>query len=269
MLLFLVACGLTLAFGLLRIVNLAHGALYLCGAYVALELSQRGVPYAMALIAAILVTALVGLALQRGLLARVPGDELAQILLTIGIAYIASDLIVALVGADPQTPPRPPGLDGTFAFAGGRFPVFRLVVIGVGAAIFVLVETVLARTPLGRAIRAAVDDREIARTVGVRVPLLFTTVFAFGAALAGLAGVLGGAFSGVTPQSGFDVVILALAIVVGGGLGSVRGAFVVALGVGFVVQFGTVYYPGFALFATYIPIAIVLAVRPRGLFGAA
>ncbi|GAC1421206.1 MAG: branched-chain amino acid ABC transporter permease [Candidatus Velthaea sp.] len=269
MLLFLVACGLTLAFGLLRIVNLAHGALYLSGGYLALALSARGVPYWVALLAAVVFSAALGLALERGLLARIGGDELAQILVTIGVAYVVGDVIVALAGADPQTPPRPPGLEGTIAVGDGRFPAFRLALIGIGFAIFALVEGVLVATPLGRSIRAAVDDREIARTVGVRVPLLFSGVFAFGAALAGFAGVLGGAFSGLTPQSGFDILILALAVVVAGGLGSVRGAFLVALAAGTIVQFGTVYFPGFALFATYVPIVLFLSVRPRGLFGAA
>ncbi|GAC1404579.1 MAG: hypothetical protein NVSMB64_07980 [Candidatus Velthaea sp.] len=235
MLLFLVACGLTLAFGLLRIVNLAHGALYLIGGYTALALTAHGVPYWIALLGAIALAAVLGLAFERSLLARAGTDELAQILVTIGIAYVTGDAIVALAGADPQTPPRPPGLEGSIAIGAGRFPVFRLAVIAAGLGIFAFVQSVLVATPLGRWIRAAVDDREIARTVGVRVPLLFSGVFTFGAALAGFAGVLGGAFTGLTPQSGFEILILALAVVVAGGLGSVRGAFLVAIAAGAIV----------------------------------
>jgi len=269
MLLFLVACGLTVTFGLLRVVNLAHGAFYVVGGYLAYALVQRGLPWFGALGIAVVLVALAAALFERVLIRRVAERESPQILLTIGVAYVVGDAIVALAGGAPLSPERPPGLEGVVTIAGATFPTFRFALVVCGAVVFALLEMLFSATRFGLQIRAAIDDREMARSIGIAVPRLFTIVFTAGAALAAFAGVLGGAFTGLEPQSGFTMLILALAVVVAGGLGSIRGAFVAALAIGAVVQFGTVYFPAYALFATYLPVAIILALRPRGLLGAA
>ena len=268
MLLFLVACGLTVTFGLLRVVNLAHGAFYVAGGYIAYALVQAGVPWYGALALAVAIVAGFAALFERLLLRRVAERELPQILLTVGIAYMVGDAIVALAGGAPLSPARPPGLEGIVAIGGTSYPTFRLALVVVGIVVFFGLEALFTRTRIGLQIRAAIDDREMARSIGIAVPRLFTLVFTAGAALAAVAGVIGSAFTGLEPQSGFSMLILALAVVVAGGLGSVRGAFVAAIAIGCVVQFGTVYFPAYALFATYLPVAIILAIRPRGLLGA-
>jgi len=267
MLLFLVACGLTVTFGLLRVVNLAHGAFYVAGGYIAYALVQVGVPWYGALALAVAAVATAAALVERLLIRRVAQRELPQILLTVGIAYIVGDAIVALAGGAPLSPARPPGLDGVIVLGDASYPRFRIALIAYGVAVFAGLEAVFTRTRIGIQIRAAIDDREMARSIGIAVPRLFTLVFTVGAALAAAAGVIGSAFTGLEPQSGFSMLILALAVVVVGGLGSVRGAFIAAIAIGAVVQFGTVYFPAYALFATYLPVAIILAIRPRGLLG--
>jgi branched-chain amino acid transport system permease protein len=268
MLLFVVALGLTLSFGLMRVVNLAHGAFYLLGGYLTLALIARAnLPFWGAIASAAALTAALGIALGSALLRRFAQDETGQIVFTLGVGYVIGDLLAAAFGADPQALPRPPGLEGTIALFGGRFPAYRLALIGFGTVLFGAVEVLFMRTWLGLAIRAAVDDPAMAGSVGVRVKALYTATFALGAGLAALAGGVGAPLLGLTPASGFDILMLALVVVVAGGLGSIRGSFACAILVGLIHQFGALYFPGFALFLTFVPVALLLAVRPRGLFG--
>lgn len=266
-LLFLVASGLTLAFGLMRALNLAHGAFYLLGGYLALDVLDRTGSYALATAAAVLGVTAVGALFERVLLRRVRHEELAQVVLTVGAAFLIADQILAHYGGRPVVPPRPPGLEGTVTFGEVTFPVFRLVLIGVAAAVFVALWLVINRTGVGAQLRAAVDDEEMARATGVPVPALFVGVFGAGSALAAFGGVWGGAFTGLEPGGGFTILLLALVVVVVGGLGSVTGAFLAALLVGLVDEFGKWLFPGFALFTIYAPVALLLALRPQGLFG--
>jgi branched-chain amino acid transport system permease protein len=268
MLLFVVALGLTLSFGLMRVVNLAHGAFYLLGGYLTLALIERAnVPFWGAVAIASAVTAALGVTLGSALLRRFAKDEMGQIVFTLGAGYVIGDLLAWSFGADPQALPRPPGLEGTIVLFGGVFPAYRLALIGFGALLFGVVELLFARTWLGLAIRAAVDDPAMARSIGVRVTLLYTATFALGAGLAAFAGGAGAPLLGLEPASGFEILMLALVVVVAGGLGSIRGSFTCALLVGLIHQFGALYFPGFALFLTYVPVALLLAIRPRGLFG--
>jgi branched-chain amino acid transport system permease protein len=268
-LLFLVASGLTITFGLMRTVNLAHGAFYLVGGYLAYDLYTRNGHYWLALAAGVAIGALGGMVAQRLLLQRVTGQELPQIVLTVGIAYIIGDQILAHYGGDPISPPTPPGLEGPVTVGSLVFPRFRLVIIGVAVGLAVLVTVLLRYTPVGARVRAAVDDREIARAVGIRVPLIFLLVFGLGTGLAAFAGVWGGAFTSLSPGSGDDVLLLALVVVVVGGLGSIPGALAAAFAVGLVEEFGKVWFPGWAMFTMYAAVALFLALRPRGLFGKA
>jgi branched-chain amino acid transport system permease protein len=266
-LLFLLASGLTLTFGLMRTVNLAHGAFYAVGGYVALDVLGRTGQYWLAMAAGIVAAAILGVMFERLALHRVLNQELPQIIITVGFAFLVSDLILAYYGGRPQSPPRPPGLDGVLRLENFVFPHFRLALIVVAVLVWLGLHLMISRTRIGAMVRAAVDDEWIARSVGIRVPVIFVTVFGIGTALAAFAGVWGGAFTGLAPGSEFEILLLALVVTVVGGLGSVGGALLAALGVGLLDEFGKWLFPSYALFTLYAPVAVLLAVRPQGLFG--
>lgn len=266
-LLFLLASGLTLTFGLMRTVNLAHGAFYALGGYIALDVLRRTDQYWLAMIAGIVAAAIVGILFERLALHRVLNKELPQIIITVGFAFLVSDLILAYYGGRPQSPPRPPGLDGVLRLENFAFPHFRLALIVVAILIWAALHLLITRTRIGAMVRAAVDDEWIARSVGIRVPVIFVTVFGIGTALAAFAGMWGGAFTGLAPGSEFEILLLALVVTVVGGLGSVGGALLAAMGVGLLDEFGKWLFPTYALFTLYAPVAVLLAIRPQGLFG--
>lgn len=268
-LLFLLASGLTLTFGLMRTVNLAHGAFYALGGYVALDVLRRTEQYWLAMAAGILVATVVGIVFERVVLHRVLNQELPQIIITVGFAFLVSDLILAYYGGRPQSPPRPPGLTGVLRVDNFAFPHFRLALIVVALLVYLGLHVLISRTTIGAKVRASVDDEAIARSVGIRVPLIFVSVFGVGTALAAFAGVWGGAFTGLQPGTEFEILLLALVVVVVGGLGSVSGALLAALAVGLLDEFGKWLFPSYALFTLYAPVALLLAFRPRGFFGTA
>lgn len=266
-LLFLLGSGLTLTFGLMRTVNLAHGAFYALGGYLALDVLRRTDRYWLAMLVGILGATVVGIVFERLILHRVLNQELPQIIITVGFAFLISDLILAYYGGRPQSPPRPPGLDGVLRLDNFAFPHFRLALIFVALIVYAGLHLLITRTTIGAKVRASVDDEQIARAVGIRVPLIFVSVFGVGTALAAFAGVWGGAFTGLQPGTEFDILLLALVVVVVGGLGSVSGALLAALVVGLVDEFGKWLFPAYALFTLYAPVALLLAFRPRGFFG--
>jgi branched-chain amino acid transport system permease protein len=266
-LLFLVASGLTTTFGLMRTVNLAHGAFYLLGGYVAFDLFSGGTNYWVALLVGVAAAAGTGMLVQRLLLHRLAGRELPQIVLTLGVAYIIGDQILAMYGGDPIAPPSPKGLEGSISIGSWVFPRFRLVLIGIAVGLALAMGALIRFTTVGARVRAAVDDEPIARAVGIRVPLMFLLVFGLGAGLAAFAGVWGGAFTSLAPESGFEVLLFALVVVIVGGSGSILGALLAAFGVGLVDQYGKILFPEWALFTIYVAVAAFLALRPRGLFG--
>lgn len=267
MLLFLVSSGLTLIFGLMGLLNLAHGSFYLLAAYVMLEFLDRELNYWVALALTVVAVAVVGMALERILLHRFVNQVLPQIVVTVGLATIAADLTLARYGGHPVAPPRPPGLTGSVQIAGHFFPRVRLAVIVIGLVVAALLWLLMSRTRIGAMIRASVDDEPIARSVGIPVPRLFVGVFGIGVALAALGGILGGALSGLAPGIDFRMLLLSVVVVVLGGLGSLGGAFVASLLVGLLTQLGIALFPGFAQFALFIPVALFMAFRPRGFFG--
>lgn len=268
-LLFLVASGLTTTFGLMRTVNLAHGGFYLLGGYLAFDLYSSGSNYWLSLLVGVAASAGVGMLVQRLLLHRLAGQELPQIVLTVGLAYVIGDLILAAYGGDPIAPPTPQGLEGPLSIGSWVFPRFRLILIGIAVALALAMGALIRFTPIGAKIRAAVDDEPIARAVGIRVPVMFLLVFGLGAGLAAFAGVWGGAFTSLSPDSGFDVLLFALVVVIVGGSGSIAGALLAAFGVGLVDQYGKILFPEWALFTIYLAVAVFLALRPKGLFGKA
>jgi branched-chain amino acid transport system permease protein len=268
MLLFLLAAGLSLIYGLMRILNLAHGSYYLLGAYVALSVVRMTGSLALAAVVGTVSVMAVGVLMERLFLTRLPrGEELPQALLTFGFLLIFGDVALWVWGGTPQTLPRPDALSRSVHLGTLYFPSYRLFVIAVGALMGLCLWGMQERTRLGAMIRAAIDDAEIARTTGINVSLLATSVFALGAGLAALGGIIGGPLLGVYPGADFEILLQAFVVVIIGGLGSLKGAFFGALLVGLLDTFGKTLFPEFALFTVFAPMAFILAVRPSGLFG--
>lgn len=268
-LLFVVASGFTLIFGLLRVVNLAHGALYLLGGYVGLTVAKASGSFFLAIVVATLFVAVLGLMLDRFLLERVKDQDLKQVLLTLGVALVLNDLALVIWGGDALTVPVPPFLIGAMEFGTAFFPKYRVFVFACGVLTFVLLWLLYNRTRLGALIRAGVDDKEMVQAMGVNIKRLFVITFMLGSGLAGLGGVLGGAFLTLYPTADSEILVFSLAIVIIGGRGSLVGAAIGSLLVGFLATFGPLWLPELAYFVIFAPMALLLAFRPLGLFGKA
>ncbi|HLQ24797.1 MAG TPA: branched-chain amino acid ABC transporter permease [Acidiferrobacterales bacterium] len=266
-LLFLLSSGFSLIFGLMRIANLAHGALFMLGAYFGVSI-LKFVPnlWLAALIGGLGVAALGGL-LERLILRKLAGNALGQVLVTLGVAFIIADLCLIVWGGDPIPVPAPQSLRQPLRIAGVAFPSYRLVVVLIAivtaAALYLLME----RTRLGAMIRAGVDDMDMARAVGIPVSRLFTMVFCLGAGLAGAGGIIGGPIFSAYPGLDADMLPLALIVVILGGIGSLVGAFIGSFITGFVYTFGVALLPDLAYVILFLPMIFVIAFRPRGLFG--
>ncbi|WP_433507085.1 branched-chain amino acid ABC transporter permease [Pseudonocardia halophobica] len=269
-LLFVLAVGLSLVFGMMDVLNLAHGALFVTGAYVAAALSAGG-PSWGAFLGALGLAAVIGL-LAGGMLSAMTEplrrrSHLDQALLTLGVALIVAEVLQIAFGDDPLAVPAPPGLDGSVSLAGAAYPTYRLVIIGVGAVLAVALHVVVERTTLGALVRATVADRDMVAAIGVDNRRVKVAVFALGSLLATVAGVLGGPVYGASVGLDSTVLILALVVVVIGGLGSVRGALVGALVIGQIESLGRALLPDLASFVLFGALALVLVLRPQGLFG--
>jgi branched-chain amino acid transport system permease protein len=269
MLLFLLSAGLTLTFGLLRITNLTHGSYYLLGGYIGLEALRRSGNFVVALLAAGAAMGVLGLLSERLLLRRFAGNEPAQVLLSLGLLFFFGDLALGVWGGLPRTIPEPPLVQGVVQIGAQRFPAYRLFLCTIGLVAAALLWVLLEHTRLGLMVRAAVDDAELAQAMRVNVPRVMTGVFSLGAVVAGLAGVLGGPIIGMYPGADLEILLLAIVVVVLGGIGSLRGAFLGALLIGLIDTLGRTSFPEFSLFAIFAPMAAVLIVRPQGLFGRA
>jgi branched-chain amino acid transport system permease protein len=267
MLLFLLAAGLSLIYGLMKILNLTHGSFYLWGGYVGLLVVRATGNLFLAALASGLAIAFIGALMERFLLRRLYRQELPQTLLTFGFLFIFSDLGIFIWGGNPQTIPRPAMLSQSVQLGEFFYPSYRLFIIAFGLLVAGLLWWIQEGTRIGAMLRAGVDDEEIARALGINVSLLFTAVFALGAFLAALGGTMGGPIMGVYPGADFDVMLLGFVVIIIGGLGSLRGALVGGLIVGLLDNFGKVFFPEFALFTIFAPMALILALRPLGLFG--
>jgi branched-chain amino acid transport system permease protein len=266
-LLFLLAAGFSLIFGLMRIANLAHGALYMLGAYFGASI-LKALPslWLAALLGGLAVAALGGV-FEKLILRKLAGNVLGQVLVTLGIAFIIADLCLVVWGGDPIPIPTPPALRQPLRFAGLVFPAYRLVVVGIAIAIAIALFLIMERTRLGAMIRAGVDDMDMARAVGIPVSRLFTMVFCLGAGLAGAGGIIGGPIMSAYPGLDADMLPLALIVVILGGVGSLAGAFAGSFLIGFVYTFGVALLPDLAYVILFLPMIVVIALRPRGLFG--
>ena len=266
-LLFILAAGLSLIFGMMDVVNLAHGAFYMLGAYVALTVVQRTGSFWPALVIAPLAVGLLGLVIEPLLLRRLRGRHLDQVLLTIGLSLVIADLVGLFWGREIRSIPLPAGLDHSVPVMGGDYPVYRLFVIVFGVALALAFSLVHRRTRMGALIRAGVDDAPMLAALGVDIDRLFAVTFAVGAALAALAGVVAAPVFGVFPGMDVDALIYSLIVVVVGGLGTLSGAVVGAGLIGPADTFGKVLVPQFALALIFALLAFVLLLRPTGLLG--
>jgi branched-chain amino acid transport system permease protein len=268
-LLFLLSAGFSLIFGLMRIPNLTHGSLFMLGAYFAVSLIAYGLGFWPAAILAAIGVAVFGALVERLLLRRLGGAELAQVLVTLGLSFMIADACLMGWGGDPIEIATPKALRGASHIAGLAFPTYRLAVIVLAVTFAAALWGLLDWTRLGAMIRAGVDDPALARVVGIRVSRLFTIVFALGAGLAGFAGVIGGPILSVYPGLDQDMLPLALVVVILGGSGSLVGSFVGSFVVGFLYNFGQAMFPELAYVVLFLPMLVVLVLRPQGLFGRA
>ncbi|WP_284264271.1 branched-chain amino acid ABC transporter permease [Roseicyclus amphidinii] len=268
MLLFLLSIGLTVIFGLMHFVNLAHGALYALGAYIAASIAGTA-GFWVAILAAPIGVALVGVVLYGGLIQRMrKSGPMAQVLVTFGLIFALLDLTRILWGDLALAIATPAALSGQVELLGVSYPAYRLFIILLGAAIFGALALVLARTQIGAMIRAGVDNDAMAACLGINVERLFFVVFCVGCALAGLAGAVAAPLLSVTPGMGLQILIPTLIVIVIGGLGSLKGAIAGSLIYGFVQTFGAVLAPQLASVLIYALLAAVLVIKPVGLFPA-
>ena len=287
LMLFLLAAGLTLVFGIMDMINLAHGSLYMIGAYLMAAFAGATGSFWIALPLALVATAAVGGALELTLLRRLYArDHLSQVLATFAVILIANEIVRIFWGSQPILLNPPPSLTGPVTLPGGlEYASYRLLIIGVGAAVAVFLYFLISRTKVGMLVRAGASNREMALAMGVDIRRLFTAVFALGAALCALAGAMLGPILAVQVGMGENILILAFVVIVIGGIGSIRGAFVGALLVGIVDTGGRAFLP--LVFSTFLPpqmasgagpavasvliyllMAVVLYFRPQGLFPA-
>jgi branched-chain amino acid transport system permease protein len=267
MVLFVLAAGLTLAFGLMRIVNMAHGSFYLLGGYIGFSIAKTTGNYLLAALGAFVIIALLGAGMQHFALSRLHKDDLRQALFTLGALFVFADLAFWVWGGDPIVVQEPGFAQGSVTFLGLAYPAYRLFLILCGLVVAASLWFFIEKTRLGAIVRAGMDDEEMVRGVGINIQLVFTAMFAFGAGLAALGGVLGAPLLGLFPGADFEIVLLAFVVVTVGGLGSIAGAFWGALLVGMLDNFGNAWLPQFSLFTIFVPMLIVLTVRPKGLMG--
>jgi branched-chain amino acid transport system permease protein len=270
-LLFLLSAGFSLIFGLMRIPNLTHGSLFMLGAYIgatfAIGMLGAKLNFWLAALLATISVAMMGALAERLLLRRLPGDQMAQVLVTLGLSFMAADFCLMVWGGDPLSVATPSELAGFARFGVLVFPNYRLAIIVIAVIVAIGLWLLLERTRLGAMIRAGVDDPDMARVVGIRVSQLFTIVFALGSGLAAFAGIIGGPILSVYPGLDQDMLPLALVVVILGGTGSLLGSFVGSIIVGFIYNFGQALLPELAYFVLFLPMLLVLLLRPQGLFG--
>jgi branched-subunit amino acid ABC-type transport system permease component len=272
MFLFLIASGLSLIFGVLRVLNFAHGSFYMVGAYAAWQMVQwlgpRTESFWLAVLAAACAVALLGVAVERLLLRHLYGrEELYQLLFTYALVLVLGDFVRYTWGTQQLSVPRPPSLDGAVQLFGILIPYYSLFIMVIGPLIALGFWLVLSRTGAGRMIRAAALDREMLSALGANTSWLYAGMFGVGSFFAGLGGALVTPVRAVVPGMDVEIIVEAFIVVVIGGLGSLWGTFLGALIFGQVLAFGILVFPGFSIFAAFALMAAVLIVRPWGLLG--
>jgi branched-chain amino acid transport system permease protein len=266
-LLFLVGSGLSLIFGVMRIVNLSHGAYFLWGGYIALSVIWATGSWMLSLPVAAVAVALIGLLMERVFLRPLGFDPLRQVLLTVGFAYLFQQAALDIWGGNNFEIDPPNALEHSVMIGGVYFPLYRVFMIATALLIGAAIWLVMEKTRMGAAVRATVDDAQMARGVGIDTNRISMLIFALGALLAALGGVIGGGFLGIYPGLDFEILPLAFAVVIIGGMGSLGGAAIGAILVGLADNFGKALFPELSYFTLYAPMVLILAIKPTGLFG--
>ena len=267
-LLFLLASGFTLTFGLMRVVNMAYGAYYLLGGYIGYSIMRRTGSFELAILCGGLAIVALGFIVDRFLIRPIGHNHLAQVLLTVGVALVIGEVCLAIWGGDNLRVQTPSWLRGGMALPGGLFyPKYRFALIVFGALTAILLWLLYHKTQIGAVVRAGVDDREMVNATGINVDRLFVLVSALASFLAGAAGVAGGAFLTLNPGAEWDILVLALVVVIIGGLGSLEGAILGSIIVGLLDAYGRWLFPELSYFILFGPMAILLLFRATGIFG--
>lgn len=266
-LLFILGSGLTLAFGLMNIVNMAHGTFYLLGGYLGYSVYTYTDSWLAGLGAGIIGIMFVGMLFERFLLERVRGNPLTETLLTISLSAIIADLCLATWGGFALTLNVPSYLSPRIEIFGFMYPGFRYVLILLSTVTAIFLYILLHKTRVGAAVRAGVDDRETVDALGIDVRKIFFYVFLLASGLAGMAGVLGGSFLSLSPGIDTQNLTLSLVVIIIGGKGSIKGTACGALAIGLLLSYGRAFIPEFAYFLVFAPMMLVLAFKPQGLFG--
>ena len=268
MVLFLIASGMSIVMGAMDITNLSHGVLYMIGGYVGWTVAVKlGAPFALGLFAGGLAAGLVGLVLERGFLRFLYKQPNEQVLLTFGFVYILSNLSLWVWGGWPRMPFTAKFLSGSFEILGRAYPKARFATIVFGVILAGVLWWLQDRTRVGAMVRAGMDNKEITMGLGINLERLFAIVFFVASFIAGLAGVIGAQLLGVYNALGLEILLLALIVIIVGGVGSIQGALLGGILIGLVDAFGKALFPRFAMFTMYFTMIIVLLLRPRGLFG--
>lgn len=268
-LLFITASGLTLSFSLMRVVNLTHGAFYLAGGYIGLTVFKVSGNWVLAVLLGGLLMAAVALIEERFLLRWARGNELIETLISLSVAIIIADLALVVWGGNPKTITIPKALGGAevIPVINLLYPVYRIFMLGLAILIIFGLWLFLKKTNLGITIRAGVDNFQMVSALGINVHRLFTFVFGLSGCLAGIAGVVGGTFLMLGPGEDWRILLLTLIVIIIGGMGSLGGSIIGALITGLIYSYATAFIPEFSLFLLFLPVAIILSVRPQGLFG--
>ena len=264
---FLLATGLTLTMGLMRVVNMSHGALYLLSGFLGVAVYNQTENWILSLFAATVMAAVLGLLIEVGFLRRLYKHPAYQVLLTIGIINIINNVTLWIWGGYPKVPPIPEFLRGGVKVGSVDIPYFRFFIIGFGIVMAVLLWLLQDKTKVGAMVRAGMDNREVAGTLGMNNKVIFTAVFVLGSLIAGLSSMIGGTITGINMTTGWDVLLSSIIVVVVGGTGSIQGALLGGVIIGLVNTFGAAYYSKFSSFIIYAVLIIILLIKPSGLLG--
>jgi branched-chain amino acid transport system permease protein len=264
---FLLATGLTLTMGLMRVVNMSHGALYMIAGYLGVTVYTATGSWVLSIISATILAGLLGLIMEVGFLKRLYAQPQNQVLLTIGFINIINNVAQWIWGGYPKIAPVPPSLSGSVVVGSVEIPVFRFFIIGFGVVMAILLWYLQDKTRIGAMVRAGMDNGEVAGTLGMNNKLLFTGVFVLGSAVAGLTSMIGGTLTGLNMATGWDVLLNSIIVVVVGGTGSIQGALIAGLIIGLVNTFGAAYFPMIASLLIYLVLVIILIIKPSGILG--
>jgi branched-chain amino acid transport system permease protein len=268
MLLFLVASGLTLVFGMMNVLNIAHASFYMLGAYFSYQMLKMGGNFWVGLVVCPLLVGLLGVFMERFLLRRVhAGGHVQEFVITFGILFVINELVKWIWGTAPLPVPIPPALSGSVMIMGNVYPVYRLFILFFSLGILIFLAFILMKTRLGITVRAAVSDRDMVSALGTNTPRVFMLVMGIGTWLAGLAGVIAGPFISTYPGMALEILVDCFIVTVTGGLGSLLGAVVASFLIGQLSSFGILFIPRFAIVFAFLLMAVVLIIKPSGLFG--